>query len=213
MLRKTSLGLAGLVTGKNQVLRSLAVYEECAVMQELAYRQDCCDLKVKSKANRDFCYNEVIYPEDEFKLCAQINDLVNKFACCDFKSNGDDFMAEACKKKTREDECSTEAECLQEYKNDLEYVKQARREEMLRQKKEQVANSKEEYMTPFMVFIIIFVPAFCTLFYLYFAYTSKCFREPIPCFRKKEDELHEQVKSDDEVGSVHGSDKTFANMS
>ena len=68
-------------------------------------------------------------------------------------------------------------------------------------------------MTPFMVFAVIFVPTFCTLFYLYFAYTSKCFSEPYPCFRKKADEQHERVKSDDEVSEVHGSEKTSAHIS
>ena len=63
--------------------RNLALYPECAALQEQTHRMTCCDTKVKSTAGREFCYNDVIYAENHFDDCFFDNDEAETFKCCD----------------------------------------------------------------------------------------------------------------------------------
>ena len=53
------------MTGQ-EVWRELALYPECAIKRLELERQECCDLVVKSTAGRQFCYDDLLYPENTF---------------------------------------------------------------------------------------------------------------------------------------------------
>ena len=77
---------------------------------------------MESSAGREYCYNDVVYSDDAFKICAKIDDLVKTFDCCDSKSDGNNFWASDCKQRNSESNCSSEAECLEVYKKAFEFV-------------------------------------------------------------------------------------------
>ena len=75
--------------------RNLALYPECAIIQEAADRYDCCDLAVASAAGRSFCYNEIIHEEGVFDDCDLGDQDIND-ACCEDLSYGDPYWAYDC---------------------------------------------------------------------------------------------------------------------
>ena len=62
--------------------RNLAVYPECAQLQEISFRKVCCDLKRLSAAGLDFCYNDIIHEEGTFVDCVYEDDPIKSFGCC-----------------------------------------------------------------------------------------------------------------------------------
>ena len=66
---------------KVQDTRNLALFVECALMQEQSDRVICCNERVQSAAGRDFCYTDVIYSEDAFAECDEPT-FSAMFACC-----------------------------------------------------------------------------------------------------------------------------------
>ena len=79
--------------------RSLALYPECAVLQELEFRTTCCDTKVKSAAGREFCYNDIIYPEKTFEDCYHDGDETKTFECCDELAGANLSKGYSCKEE------------------------------------------------------------------------------------------------------------------
>ena len=89
--------------------RRLALYPECAVMTKLTERRFCCQQKVKSEAGRDYCYNDVIWPENTFLSCAYTKtNPISAFNCCDNMSRGNLYMAYDCKVETIGEERTAE---------------------------------------------------------------------------------------------------------
>ena len=76
--------------------RNLQVYPQCAVILDSLKRYECCDKAVLSSAGRQFCYNDIVYPEDEFSEC-QLQDVIKNFECCDQLAKGDLNYAYECK--------------------------------------------------------------------------------------------------------------------
>ena len=66
--------------------RYLAVYPECAELQELSFRKVCCDQKGLSAAGVDFCYNEIIHEEGTFDDCVYEDEPIKSYSCCTDKA-------------------------------------------------------------------------------------------------------------------------------
>ena len=91
-----SMAVQQSIMDPNQHSRHLALYPECAVIQEATDRYACCDLAVSSPSGRDFCYNEIIHEEGVFEDC-DLGDTVINAACCDDLSQGNQYWAFDCK--------------------------------------------------------------------------------------------------------------------
>lgn len=70
------------------LLRNLAIYPQCAVIQEDLKRFECCDIYVQSQAGRDFCYSDIIHEQDAFAKC-DFDTYAKMFDCCEELANGD----------------------------------------------------------------------------------------------------------------------------
>ena len=46
--------------------RQLAVFEECAAIQDRTKREACCDKNVEDEGGRDFCYKELKPDKEKF---------------------------------------------------------------------------------------------------------------------------------------------------
>mmetsp|Transcript_35556 Transcript_35556/g.46786 ORF Transcript_35556/g.46786 Transcript_35556/m.46786 type:complete len:118 (+) Transcript_35556:16-369(+) len=79
--------------------RNLALYPDCAVLQALEDREVCCDTKVKSSAGRNFCYNDVTYPDGHFSDCFHDGDVVWIFTCCEDVGGTNLSKAYSCKQE------------------------------------------------------------------------------------------------------------------
>lgn len=93
------------------------MYPECAKLQILIERYDCCDAAVQSNAGRQFCYADTIHPEGFFDEC-QLEDFALNFQCCDSLAEGDLSYAYDCKLSVPGPGylCSTDQECKESYK-------------------------------------------------------------------------------------------------
>ena len=101
---------------ENQRLRRLAIYPECAVIRDEAEKKVCCDGKVQSTAGRQFCYNEVEFPEGTFDVCNTIakDSHVQLYNCCDQFANGNRSVIFDCMTAIQPDvakRCTTIEEC------------------------------------------------------------------------------------------------------
>ena len=78
------------------LLRSLAIYPQCAVIEEDIKRFECCDFYVKSDAGRDFCYSDIIHAEDAFARC-DLRTYTKMFDCCEDLADGDQDLMFDCR--------------------------------------------------------------------------------------------------------------------
>ena len=78
------------------ILRRLALYPECAELLDDTARRACCFTKVKSAGGRDFCYHDVIYPDNHFEDCENGDDHLETFQCCEANSGGNKSKAYSC---------------------------------------------------------------------------------------------------------------------
>ena len=99
--------------------RQLALYPECAVLENELERKSCCDKKVKSIAGRNFCYTDIIYNAGEFDKCKN-TDVVEIFKCCEDLDMGNKDYAFDCQAELTKAGCTSKDDCTANYKTGLE---------------------------------------------------------------------------------------------
>ena len=107
--------------------RQLAVFEECASINDRTEREACCDKNVDNEGGREFCYKELNPDKDKFFECDEPS-YADMHECCDKFAEGDEDLAYHCKTSLPgEGKCFDVISCKENYDKALRWIEHDRR--------------------------------------------------------------------------------------